>query len=60
MGFKTSFIGGIYHLILHKGTELLADYVPCANLDGGVSMYDLLTVTIHDSEGTAHFTPPME
>ena len=54
------FAGRIYYMKLHKGTELVADYVPCTNPDGVVGMYDLVTDTFHGSEGTAQFTAPAE
>lgn len=54
----TGFPGRIYYMKFHKGTELVADYVPCINPDGIVGMYDLVTATFHGSEGTAQFTAP--
>ena len=55
---NNGFEGRIYFLSLHKGTALVADYVPCTNPDGIVGMYDLVTATFHGSEGTAQFTAP--
>lgn len=56
----SGFPGRIYYMKLHKGTELVADYVPCTNPDGVVGMYDLVSATFHGSEGTAQFTAPAE
>lgn len=60
-GYSGECMGGrVYYVKFHKGTELVADYVPCINPDGVVGMYDLVTATFHGSEGTAQFTAPAE
>lgn len=57
---SVGFCGRVYYMKLHKGAELVANYVPCQNPDGVVGMYDLVAGVFHASEGTAQFTAPTE
>lgn len=46
----------LYNFKMYNGTTLVRNFIPCKNPDGEVGLYDLVSETFFENQGTGNFT----